>query len=176
MFLAPLFLMLATPAPGVDTPPQSSDVAEHAPLRADEVEGDEVAFQGVIIQERVIIRVPATRTHATGFSRPVQNQRSAAPLPVEWKEKRAPRCVPMRSIVGVQFTQKSSIDLITRERQRLRAALDDECRAVDFYAGFYMIPPKDGNLCADRDIIHARSGARCDVEKFSLLVPVQRKR
>src|SRR3546814_5850072 len=71
----------------------------------------------------------------------------------------------MRNIVGMQV-QRDSIDLITRQRQRLRAQLNRGCRALDFYAGFYMEGSKDGKLCEDRDQIHARTGAKCEIDKF----------
>jgi hypothetical protein len=31
---------------------------------------------------------------------------------------------------------------------------------------------KDGKLCEDRDQIHARTGAKCEIDKFRLMVPV----
>ena len=46
--------------------------------------------------------------------------------------------------------------------------------ALDFYAGFYMKGNKDGRLCEDRDEIHARTGARCEVDKFKRMVAVPR--
>ena len=69
---------------------------------------------------------------------------------------------------------RDSIDIITRQKQRLRAQLNRGCRALDFYAGFYMQGTKDGQLCEDRDQIHARTGAKCEIEKFRLLVAVPR--
>src|SRR3546814_5942662 len=72
--------------------------------------------------------------------------------------KKAPKCVAMRDIRGMQAVQRDSIDLITRQNQRLRAQLNRGCRALDFYAGFYMKGNKDGRLCEGRDEIHARSG------------------
>src|SRR3546814_1269102 len=78
----------------------------------------------------------------------------------------------MRNIMGMQAFQRDSIDLITRQRQRLRAQLNRGCRALDFYAGFYMEGSKDGKLCEDRDQIHARTGAKCEIDKFRLMVPV----
>jgi hypothetical protein len=93
---------------------------------------------------------------------------------MEWKEKKAPKCVAMRNILGMQAAQRDSIDIITRQKQRLRAQLNRGCRALDFYAGFYMQGTKDGQLCEDRDQIHARTGAKCEIDKFRLLVAVPR--
>jgi hypothetical protein len=53
----------------------------------------------------------------------------------------------------MQAVQRDSIDLITRQNQRLRAQLNRGCQALDFYAGFYMKGNKDGRLCEDRDEI-----------------------
>ena len=93
---------------------------------------------------------------------------------VVWKEKKGPRCVAMKNIVRMEAVQRDSIDLITRQKQLLRAQLNRGCRALDFYAGFYMKGNKDGQLCEGRDEIHARTGAKCEVDEFRLLVPVAR--
>src|SRR3546814_18647564 len=92
-------------------------------------------------------------------------------MPVEWKEKKAPKCVAMRDIRGMQAVQRDSIDLITRQNQRLHAQLNRGCRTLDFYAGFYMKGNKDGRLCEGRDEIPARTGARFEVDHLRLLVP-----
>jgi hypothetical protein len=52
----------------------------------------------------------------------------------------------------------------------LRARLDHGCRALDFYSGFYLRPAPDGNICADRDSVRARSGASCEISRFRRLV------
>lgn len=129
----------------------------------------------LVIERQLIIRIPArptsinnfTAAEASGLARRVPQQ------PVVWRETKAPKCVPMRSLIGIQAVQRDSIDLITRENQRLRAKLNRGCRAVDFYSGFYLNASKDGRLCADRDALHARSGAECEVEKFRLMVPIR---
>ncbi len=54
----------------------------------------------------------------------------------------------------------------------MRAVLEDQCPALDYYSGFYVVPPPDGKICADRDSIHTRSGADCEVDKFRALTPV----
>src|SRR3546814_7744458 len=86
--------------------------------------------------------------------------------------KKAPKCVAMRDIMGMQAVQRDSIDLITRQNRRLRAQLNRGCRALDFYAGFYMKGNKDGRLCEDRDEIHARTGARCEIGRAHACTPV----
>ena len=120
-------------------------------------------------------------THQPGATAsPASEAASPAPsarvreTPIEWNEKKAPKCVAMRNIAGMQAARRDSIDLITRQKQRLRAQLNRGCRALDFYAGFYMKGNDDGQLCEGRDEIHARTGARCEIEKFRLMVPVPR--
>jgi len=47
----------------------------------------------------------------------------------------------------------------------------EACPALDFYSGFYLRPSADGQVCADRDTVHARSGGQCGIERFRTLVP-----
>ena len=132
-----------------------------APRRADAFAMGGTQYAQLIIERRIIIRVPTLVTRRSG------------PLPqaeIEWKEKKANRCVPMKAIVGAAITRDDSVDLILSDQRRVRARLNDECRSVDFYSGFYMEPTKDDRLCADRDMIHARNGAMCEIEKFRKLV------
>ncbi|SNS45684.1 hypothetical protein [Sphingopyxis indica] len=137
------------------------------------IEPPSAHFQ-VVIEQQLIIRVPARRSPLTNFSAPPAPSARIRETPIVWKEKKAPKCVAMRDIMGMQAVQRDSIDLITRQNRRLRAQLNRGCRALDFYAGFYMKGNKDGRLCEDRDEIHARTGARCEVDKFRLMVPVPR--
>lgn len=118
-------------------------------------------FAQLTIQRRIIIRVPALVNRRAG---------PAPQPPVEWKEKKANRCVFMKDIVGAALTRENSLDLILHNQSRLRAKLDGSCRAADFYLGFYMEPSADDRLCADRDMIHARSGAMCEIDEFRRLV------
>lgn len=127
----------------------------------------------VVIERQLIIRIPARPSTLTNFSAAETIAPRERSMPVVWRETKAPKCVAMRSLVGIQAVQRDSIDLITRENQRLRAKLNRGCRALDFYSGFYMKASKDGRLCAERDALHARSGAECEVAKFRLLVPVR---
>ena len=128
----------------------------------------------VVIEQQLIIRVPAQRPPLNNFTARPTPQLRLREQPDVWKEKKAPKCVAMRNILGMQAAQGDSIDLITRQKQRLRAQLNRGCRALDFYAGFYMQGNKDGQLCEGRDEIHARTGAKCEVDKFRLMVPVPR--
>jgi hypothetical protein len=136
---------------------------------------DTAGYYQLVIERRLIIRIPARPSTLTSFSAGDPMDRRARSVPIVWRETKAPKCVAVRSLIGIQAVQSDSIDLITRENQRLRAKLKRGCRAADFYSGFYMKASKDGRLCADRDAIHARSGTECEVEKFRLMVPIRQE-
>lgn len=121
--------------------------------------GEPLALAQLSIQRRVVIRVPA---------------RATVPPPerrIKWKETKGPKCVPMGALAGAAITGPDRVDLFLRGGARLRAELDDECPAIDFYSGFYVRPTADGRMCADRDMIHSRGGAECGIERFRTLVP-----
>jgi len=108
------------------------------------------------VRQRVIIRVP----------------RVAPPKAITWKEKRGPKCVPTAALAGAVVTARDRIDLVLRGGQRVRARLDDDCRGLDFYSGFYLRPDARGLVCAGRDAIRSRAGARCQIDRFRLLEAV----
>jgi len=117
-------------------------------------QGEQVVRR-VIIRDEVILKIPV---------RPRSRQR------LEWTEKKGPRCVPADRIAGALLSGPSSIDFILRDRRRIRAVMDDECPALDFYKGFYL-HPDDERICAKRETIRNRVGATCRIERFRLLVP-----
>ena len=170
--LTTAFLWFVAAAPAADA---VAPVAAPDPLVAISVplSDQSSSFWQLVIEQQLIIRVPAQRSQLNSFSAGPAPSKRANELPIVWKEKKAPKCVAMRNIMGMQAVQRDSIDLITRQRQRLRAQLNRGCRALDFYAGFYMQGSKDGKLCEDRDQIHARTGAKCEIDKFRLMVPVR---
>lgn len=108
-----------------------------------------------VVREQVIIRF-----------------RQTPPTRVEWKEGKGPKCVPARAIAGASLVGKSSVDLILRNRQRVRAKLENSCPALDYYYGFYITPNPDGMVCEDRDSIRSRMGGACEIERFRSLEPV----
>jgi hypothetical protein len=150
--------------------------ASGAPPEQATVPAIEPILLQIVVEQGIIIRVPPQRQAATfTASSQTSSRRTPPPQPIKWKERDAPKCLAMRDVVAVQVTRKDSIDLLTRERQRLRAQLDGRCRAQDFYSGFYMQRSRDGRLCEDRDILQTRSGLKCEVDKFRLMVPVATK-
>lgn len=118
-------------------------------------EAPRIQLAQVMIRERVIIRVPA----------------AAAPPKIRWREKKGPKCMPMQSVAGAAILKAGRVDLIVRGGQRMRAELESGCTALDYYSGFYIMPPTDGQICAGRDTIHLRSGGECQIKRFRKLVP-----
>lgn len=171
MLTSAVLILAAAAAPadvGGPPPPPPAIVALPSPAPPP------APYWQMVIEQQLIIRVPARRSPLTNFTAPPPPPSRGRTMPIEWKEKKAPKCVAMRDIMGMQAVQRDSIDLITRQNERLRAQLNRGCRALDFYAGFYMKGNKDGRLCEDRDEIHARTGARCEVDKFKRMVAVPR--
>lgn len=117
-----------------------------------------VQYGQTVVREQVIIRF-----------------RQTPPTRVEWREGKGPKCVPARAIAGATLVGKSSVDLIMRNRQRVRARLESSCPALDYYYGFYITPNPDGMVCEDRDNIRSRMGGACEIDRFRSLEPVVRR-
>lgn len=90
---------------------------------------------------------------------------------IRWREGRGPRCVPAGQIVGATLLGQNSVDLLLRDRTRLRARLESRCPALDYYRGFYVDATADGRICADRDTIRSRAGGECGIDTFRTLTP-----
>ena len=114
----------------------------------------------LVVQDEVILRVP------------VQPRRVVPE--VDWIERKGPRCVPAAAIQRALLSSSAQVDFILANRTRVRARLDENCPALDFYAGFYLQPHGD-MLCAGRDAIFSRIGGSCTIERFSQLVPKLRR-
>ena len=110
----------------------------------------------LIIQDEVILRVPVQ-------PRPLMPQ-------IEWIEKKGPRCIPAGAIQRALLSGSGRVDFVMANRSRVRAQLDEDCPALDFYAGFYLQPPDD-RLCSGRDAVHSRIGGSCSIEQFKQLLP-----
>lgn len=125
---------------------------------------DPVQFAQVMIREQILIRVPMR----------MRQIQSRPPEPIEWKESRGPKCLPMRSIAGAALIGRNSVDLIMRDHSRVRARLEKSCPALGYYYGFYIRPHADGQICADRDIIRSRVGGECEIDRFRTLTAERR--
>jgi hypothetical protein len=158
-------------APMADDKAASSAPSQHEqrPVR---VERD-VELAQITIEQRVIIRIPMARPGGAGPGMPMRPDRQyrAPPPPVEWDEEKGPKCVSIRAVRAAAVTSSQGVDLMMRDNSRLRARLSRECRSADLWAGFYIQPNPDGELCAGRDEVLARGGASCQIEKFRKLVP-----
>ncbi|WP_293857827.1 hypothetical protein [Sphingomonas sp. SCN 67-18] len=124
-----------------------------------------VIYAQLHIRQRVIVRVP---------TRPDES-RPAPPPTQKWKERKGPECIPARELAGAAVNDTDSVDLLLRGGKRIRAQLAQDCPALNFYSGFYLRPGPDGQICEDRDSLHARSGGRCQIDRFRSLVPSRGK-
>lgn len=110
----------------------------------------------LVVQDEVILRVPVE-------PRPLVQQ-------FEWIERKGPRCIPVGVIRRALLSGREEVDFVLANRARIRAEFDENCPALDFYAGFYL-QPADAQLCAGRDAVHSRMGGSCTIERFKQLVP-----
>ena len=105
--------------------------------------------------DEIILRVPVQ-------PRPLMPQ-------IEWVEKKGPKCLPIRTIRRALLSGPEQVDFILGNNRRIRAHLDEDCPALDFYGGFYL-QLQDDRLCAGRDMIRSRMGSSCTIERFRMLV------
>jgi hypothetical protein len=118
-----------------------------------------IHFAQMSVRRQIMVRVPL---------RIIPAPRQEAPT--KWKESlRGPDCLPARSILAATALKQKSVDLILRDRTRVRAKLDRSCPALDYYFGFYVTPAQDGRICADRDSIRSRVGGECGIDAFKRL-------
>lgn len=124
--------------------------------------GDQVTITTQIqIQRNSIVRVPPAAPP------------SRLPPPIRWKEKGAPNCIRWSNMAAAMVSSPTTVDLILRGGTRYRVKLEKSCQAIDFYSGFYVKATKDGQVCANRDSIHSRSGGECVIGKYKTLVPAK---
>jgi len=84
------------------------------------------------------------------------------------------KCIPTAAIQRALLSGSEQVDFVLTGRGRMRAELDEDCPALDFYGGFYL-QLEDDRLCAGRDAIRSRMGGSCTIERFSELVPKIRR-
>ncbi|MBY2928105.1 hypothetical protein FIM10_05375 [Sphingomonadales bacterium 56] len=114
------------------------------------------------IEQRVIIRVPmAKKGRAPARIAPQAGR--------EWKERKGPRCIALRSIRSASVVVGHGVDLLLADNHRYRARLERGCSSTGFYSGFYVEPDDDGSLCSGRDELQARSGLSCVIDSFRRL-------
>lgn len=133
-----------------------------------------VQLAQMTIEQRVIIRVPMVHRAVPPPPAPspraeLDDRRRVGG--VDWVERDGPKCIKIGRVVGAAVTSDNGVDLMLRDKNRIRARFGRGCRADDLYSGFYIQPHDDGALCAGRDRILARSGADCEIVKLKRLVP-----
>ncbi len=124
-------------------------------------------YYQVRVDQRVIIRLPSQLVAPS----PAAGQRLSEVAKIKYKEQKIGKCLWVNKLAGSRPGPNRTLDIVTRDGDTVRAYLGDGCLAREFYAGAYMERSVDGKLCVDRDLLHARTGAKCEVDKFRLLVP-----
>jgi len=116
----------------------------------------------VRVQRRIIIRVPRQRRTPGRVDLGAKKT----------KEEKTGKCLWMNQLAGARpgDGKEQNLELVTKNGQMFRAYLGDGCLAREFYAGAYMEKSLDGKLCVDRDLVHARTGAKCEIDKFRRMV------
>lgn len=130
------------------------------PIFMPEFDPDTGIFQ-FRIDQGIVIRIPSTKRASSLQSTPAAT--------IRWTENKAPRCQSLSSLAMTVGANGDSLDIQLRDGTFIRAKFDDDCPADDFYSGFYVERPVDGQLCAGRDVLHSRSGSRCKIEGFKSL-------
>lgn len=110
--------------------------------------------RSITVEDRVIMRVPV---------RP-------PPPRVRWVERKGPKCISAPSIQGAFLEGNDHVDFVLEGRRLLRAELEENCPALDFYTGFYL-SSDDDRVCAKRDTVRTQMGETCRIERFRELKP-----
>ncbi|MFA9200057.1 MAG: hypothetical protein ACEQR8_02565 [Cypionkella sp.] len=151
---------VAAPAPAASAPAAAVEMVEAADPAL-----DPLAHQ-VRIEQRVTIRI-APRDPAVRPSMLTQMDAGFAPSRIV--ERKMGRCVPVSGIAAVQ-PDGARLLLFMRDQRLVAASLEKACSARDFYKGFYVERTGDGLLCVERDRLHSRAGASCELSKMRQLV------
>ena len=127
------------------------------------------AQEQVRVERRVIVRIsPRIPLQSEDAARAEGLDSGATP---QFRERKMGKCVAIKSIVGVQISESDRLLLFMRDRKVVSAKLEKSCRSRDFYSGFYVENSDDGMICAERDTLHSRAGANCQVIRMRRLVP-----
>lgn len=130
-------------------------------------------YRQVRIQQQFSIRIsPGPPAPAPVFV--VENDQEDRPTRLE--ERSMGKCLSASSIVSVQSAPRNRLLFFLRDSRVVTAGLDKSCHAHDFYSGFYVERNADGQICIERDKIHARSGANCLIRDLHALVEVPSRR
>ena len=113
-----LALLVAAAAPASDVPIAATLPPVEASMPA--IAPPDVGFFQVVIEQQIIIRVPAQRSPINNFAAPAPPPPPVHPreAQVVWKEKKGPRCVAMKNIVRMEAVQRDKV--ITGRPQVIR--------------------------------------------------------
>lgn len=162
--LAPIGLMLSAGQAGALPKWAAGPVPEE--LR-------EPSWQQVRIEQHFSIRIsPSAPMMAPDM---LEDLRDEQPSP-RFAERPMGKCVSVRGLVGVQSAPGSRLLLFMRDRAVVSAQLEKACQSRDFYSGFYIERPEDGQLCVNRDKLQSRSGANCKILRLRALVEAGSRR
>lgn len=126
----------------------------------------------VRIEQRIIIRVPRQSfSRSSLLPAPLPPRRAPQPELPKFERRKVGKCLAMRDVTGVRVINDDMLVLFMRDQRMIEAELERSCSAREFYQGFYMERSGDGRLCVDRDLLQARSGSKCEVNKLRQLVP-----
>jgi hypothetical protein len=96
--------------------------------------------------------------------------------PERFEEKPMGKCFATGAVLGVQSAEGNRLLLFMRDQHIISAVLEKACRARDFYSGFYVERSPDGQICAERDKLQARSGANCRIIRLRALIALPWRR
>jgi hypothetical protein len=114
----------------------------------------DVQVRSITVEDQIILRVPV---------RP-------PPPQVDWILHKGPKCISVKKIQGAFLSGNDHVDFILEGRKLLRASLEENCPALDFYEGFYL-SSNDEKVCARRDVVRSRMGGSCAIDRFMELKP-----
>ncbi|MBX7540807.1 hypothetical protein [Qipengyuania sphaerica] len=117
----------------------------------------------VRIERGIILRISPAPGPA------LRNFNAEAPRPMRVVERPLGECIESARVGGVADRGEHLL-MFMRDRRTIAARLEKGCSPRDFYRGFYMERSEDGKICVRRDRLMSRSGAKCQVAKFSELV------
>jgi hypothetical protein len=174
--IAPLALLLPSVGASLGLPVRD-DLLPPPPAPAEPAAGDALLLHDFVdganarqvrIEQRVTIRIaprdPAVRPSMLADMAP------RAGAPARTQERKMGKCVPVSGIAAVQAEAGGTLLLFMRDQKLVSANLEKACRARDFYSGFYVERSGDGLLCVERDKLHSRAGASCEISRMRQLV------
>lgn len=172
--LAPLALLVPVPGSTPSAPEAElaiRPVAAPAPVGIEQIDpASQPIAEQVRIEQRVIVRIgppgPALRQS-------IVSETALPPAAPRLIERKMGKCLPVAGIAAVQPDAGSRLLLLMRDRRLISANLEKACRARDFYSGFYLERSGDGMLCVERDKLHSRAGANCEIARLRQLVSAE---